>query len=148
MADKKGLGHHRARVVGRTRRGRLHPSPSDVPPDQSAPPPQPSTFFVSPLPASPSGQVTSDQVFEAAGILVEERDRVTKARDLLAALAARTGPALKKQIVEAWLEAFGARSTGSRHGCAHRDGGSASVREEPFIRAAFGCFPSRDEELL
>ena len=62
---------------------------------------------MSPPPAAESGQVAFDQVFEAAGIAAEERDRVTKTRDLLAALPPGTDAAVKKQIVEASLKAFG-----------------------------------------
>ena len=69
--------------------------------------PPPATFFVTPPPAAASGQVAFDKVFEAAGIAAEERDRVAKTRDLLASLPAGTDAAIKKQIVEASLKAFG-----------------------------------------
>jgi hypothetical protein len=59
------------------------------------------------LPAAPGGNVDYDAVFAAAGIEDEERARVAKARELLAALPAGTEPAVKKQIVEASLKAFG-----------------------------------------
>jgi hypothetical protein len=107
MADKKGWG---TTVLGWF-------VVQDGPPDGGAGPdvtsepaasaPEPSTFFVSQPPAAPSGQVASDQVFEAAGIPADERERVTKTRDLLAALPAGTDAGIKKQIVEASLKAFG-----------------------------------------
>ena len=80
-------------------------APPAAAPDQPAA--EPSTFFVSPPPASRSGQVAFDKVFEAAGIAAEERDRVTKTRDLLTTLPPATDAAIKKQIVEASLKAFG-----------------------------------------
>jgi len=70
-------------------------------------PPEPSTFFVTEPPSARSGQVDFDKVFEAAGIPAEERDRVRKTRDLLDSLPAGTDAAIKKQIVEASLTAFG-----------------------------------------
>jgi hypothetical protein len=107
MADKKGWGTTVLGwlVVQDEEAGAQ--ATSDVPSDQPAEAPEPSTFFVSPPPASPSGEVAFDQVFEAAGIPAEERDRVTKTRDLLGALPAGTDAAVKKQIVEASLKAFG-----------------------------------------
>ncbi len=58
-------------------------------------------------PASPGGQVDFDAVFDAAGIDAEERERVTKAAELLTSLPADTAVPVKKQIVEASLKAFG-----------------------------------------
>ena len=58
-------------------------------------------------PAAPGGQVDFDAVFEAAGIDTDERERVAKAGELLASLPADTAVAVKKQIVEASLKAFG-----------------------------------------
>ena len=107
MADKKGWG---TTVLGWfvVQEGQAAGDAApDATPDEPAPAPEPSTFFVSPPPAAPSGQVAFDQVFEAAGIVADERDRVTKTRDLLAALPAGTDAAIKKQIVEASLKAFG-----------------------------------------
>lgn len=106
MADKKGWG---TTVLGWFVVQEDQPgseAPPDVAPDQPAAP-DPSTFFVSPPPAAPSGEVAFDKVFEAAGIAAEERDRVTKTRDLLASLPAGTDSVIKKQIVEASLKAFG-----------------------------------------
>jgi hypothetical protein len=82
-------------------------APVEVTPAEAASAPEPSTFFVSAPPAASAGHVAFDQVFEAAGIAAEERDRVTKTRDLLAGLPAGTDAAIKKQIVEASLKAFG-----------------------------------------
>jgi hypothetical protein len=81
---------------------------------QSAGPSQPeigsataATIFQSEPPASPGGQVDFDKVYEAAGIDGDERERVAKASELLASLPADTAVAVKKQIVEASLKAFG-----------------------------------------
>lgn len=110
MSDKKGwrttvLGWF---VVQDEQPGGAEP-PADLTPEAQAAvsAPEPSTFFVSAPPAATSGQVAFDQVFEAAGIAAEERDRVKKTRDLLAGLPAGTDAAIKKQIVEASLKAFG-----------------------------------------
>ena len=53
------------------------------------------------------GAIDFAAVFEAAGVDSEERDRVTKAQDLLRSLPHETPTAVKKQIVEAALKAFG-----------------------------------------
>jgi hypothetical protein len=82
-------------------------APAEASPAPAGPAPEPSSFFVSAPPAAPSGEVAFDQVFEAAGIAAEERDRVSKTRDLLASLPVETDAAIKKQIVEASLKAFG-----------------------------------------
>jgi hypothetical protein len=63
--------------------------------------------FASPPPASPGGRVDFDGVFDSAGIEREERDRVAKAGELLGSLPAETPVAVRKQIVEASLKAFG-----------------------------------------
>jgi hypothetical protein len=60
-----------------------------------------------PLPPVVDGAVDFDQVFELGGVDAGERDRVTKARDLLRSLPAETPVLVKKQIVEASLKAFG-----------------------------------------
>jgi hypothetical protein len=64
-------------------------------------------FFQKAPPAAPGGRVDFDQVFDSAGIADEEQERVTKAVSLLASLPAETPVAVKKQIVEASLKAFG-----------------------------------------
>ncbi|MCX6549633.1 MAG: hypothetical protein NTY02_01270 [Acidobacteria bacterium] len=63
--------------------------------------------FVSNPPAATGGKVDFDAVFEAAGIGSEERQRVVKTAELLGTLPAETPTAVKKQIVEASLNAFG-----------------------------------------
>jgi hypothetical protein len=77
-------------------------------PDDPAPPaaPEPPAFVTEP-PAAPGGRVDFPKVYEAAGLDAEEQERVAKAAELLAALPAGTDPAIKKQIVEASLKAFG-----------------------------------------
>ena len=69
-------------------------------------PPMPQVFNTPP-PAAPGGNVDFDAVFEAAGVDVEERGRVSKAADLLKSLPPGTDPVVRKQIVEASLRAFG-----------------------------------------
>ena len=64
-------------------------------------------IFVTNPPAAIGGKVDFDQVYEAAGIGGDERQRVTKTLELLAALPADTPTPVKKQIVEASLTAFG-----------------------------------------
>jgi hypothetical protein len=68
---------------------------------------QAATVFTKEPPPAPGGRVDFDAVFEAAGIDGEERQRLVKAGDLLGSLPADTAVAVKKQIVEASLKAFG-----------------------------------------
>jgi hypothetical protein len=68
--------------------------------------PTPEIFQQEPPPPT-GGQVAFDEVFGAAGIDADERERVGKAQQLLASLPAETPVAVKKQIVEASLKAFG-----------------------------------------
>jgi hypothetical protein len=68
--------------------------------------PEPPAFATTP-PAAPGGQVDFPGVFAAAGVDEEEQARVAKAAALLGSLPADTEPAVKKQIVEASLNAFG-----------------------------------------
>jgi len=68
--------------------------------------PVPDVFQSAP-PAPVGGQVEFEAVFEAAGIDAGERERVDKAQQLLSSLPAETPVAVKKQIVEASLKAFG-----------------------------------------
>ena len=70
-------------------------------------PAQPAVEFVAAPPAAPGGQVDFPGVYAAAGIDDEEQARVEKAAGLLRSLPEGTDPALKKQIVEASLNAFG-----------------------------------------
>lgn len=63
--------------------------------------------FQTPPPAAIGGQVDFDAVFTSAGVRAEERERVAKTIELLHSLPAGTDAAVKKQIVEAALKAFG-----------------------------------------
>ena len=75
--------------------------------EPAAAPPGPEVAFATPPPAAPGGQVDFPAVFAAAGIDAEEQERVAKAAGLLRSLPAGTDDAVKKQIVEASLTAFG-----------------------------------------
>lgn len=84
----------------------------DTPPDppaahDAATAPAPAEFFQTTPPPSRGGQVDFDAVFEAAGVDAEERGRVARAAELLRSLPEGTDAAVKKQIVEASLRAFG-----------------------------------------
>ena len=91
------------------------PSPDQAPaPDAAAAPaagdpaaPPGPSFFEKDPPAAVGGRVDFDAVFEAAGLAEEERQRVAKAIDLLQSLPGETPIAVRKQIVEASLKAFG-----------------------------------------
>jgi len=84
-----------------------NPADSDRPaPRRSAPQPQ-LDVFSTPPPAATGGQVDYEQVFDAAGIGGEERERVTRTLELLTSLPPGTEEAVKKQIVTASLRAFG-----------------------------------------
>lgn len=63
--------------------------------------------FATPPPPAPGGNVDFDQVFEAAGIDAEERERVGRTLALLNSLPPGTDETVKKQIVMASLRAFG-----------------------------------------
>jgi cell division protein FtsB len=63
--------------------------------------------FSGAIPDAPGGKIDFNAVFEAAGIDPDAQGRVSKAAELLGALPAGTEPAVKKQIVEASLKAFG-----------------------------------------
>lgn len=63
--------------------------------------------FQTPPPAAVGGQVDFESVFASAGVDAEERQRVAKTIELLHGLPAGTDAAVKKQIVEAALKAFG-----------------------------------------
>jgi hypothetical protein len=69
------------------------------------PPPVPETYGAPP--PAPGGQVDFVAVFEAGGVDKDERERVEKAQSLLNSLPEGTDTAVKKQIVEASLNAFG-----------------------------------------
>jgi len=64
-------------------------------------------IFVKDPPAALGGQVDFKAVFEAAGIDDEQAGRVARAQELLASLPGETPAAVRKQIVEASLTAFG-----------------------------------------
>jgi hypothetical protein len=81
--------------------GAAEPPPVDAPAG-SAP-----TFFQTPPPAAADGRVDFEGVFAAAGIDRDERDRVERASELLASLPSETAVAVRKQIVEAAMKAFG-----------------------------------------
>jgi len=63
--------------------------------------------FQTPPPPPTGGQVDFGAVFTAAGVDPEEQQRVARTTDLLRSLPAGTDAAVKKQIVEASLKAFG-----------------------------------------
>jgi hypothetical protein len=63
--------------------------------------------FQTPPPVATGGRVDFEAVFAAAGVDAEERQRVAKTIELLRSLPAGTDTAVKKQIVEASLKAFG-----------------------------------------
>ncbi len=54
-----------------------------------------------------NGQVDFEAVYEAGGVDADERERIAKAKSLLDSLPENTDVAVKKQIVEASLKAFG-----------------------------------------
>ncbi len=88
------------------------PAEGDASADPAASAASPSTevppeIFQKEPPAASGGSVDFDAVFEAAGIEPDERQRVAKAQELLAGLPAETPVAVRKQIVEASLKAFG-----------------------------------------
>jgi hypothetical protein len=78
--------------------GESPPSASTVPP---------SATFSSDPPPAPGGKIDFDAVFDAAGIAPEERERVVRAGELLGSLPSDTPVAVRKQIVEASMKAFG-----------------------------------------
>jgi hypothetical protein len=83
------------------------PSADAAPPSTEGPAPAVGQVFATNPPAAIDGKVDFDAVFTAAGISEEDRGRVTKASDLLGSLPPDTPVAVKKQIVEASLKAFG-----------------------------------------
>src|SRR5687768_10426698 len=72
----------------------------------TTPSPTQSVFHSVPPPPS-GGQIDFPAVFSAAGVDDEEQQRVARTTDLLKSLPAGTDAAVKKQIVEASLKAFG-----------------------------------------
>ena len=70
--------------------------------------PSPTQAVFQSVPPPPSGgQIDFPAVFSAAGVDDEEQQRVARTTDLLKSLPAGTDAAVKKQIVEASLKAFG-----------------------------------------
>src|SRR4051812_2354966 len=74
-------------------------------PSSAAPAPALDVFKTAP-PEAPGGQVDFDNVFEAAGIDAEQRERVSRTFSLLTDLPPGTDDTVKKQIVMASLRAF------------------------------------------
>ena len=74
--------------------------------DYATPSPTQGVFKTSPPPPA-GGQVDFGAVFGAAGVDLEEQQRVARTTELLRSLPASTDAAVKKQIVEASLKAFG-----------------------------------------
>ena len=72
----------------------------------TTPSPTQSVFQKSPPPPA-GGVVDFAAVFDAAGVDQEEQQRVARTTELLRSLPAGTDAAVKKQIVEASLKAFG-----------------------------------------
>jgi hypothetical protein len=79
---------------------------TSVPDNYTTPSPTQSVFQSAPPPPA-GGQVDFAAVFAAAGVDEEEQQRVARTTELLKGLPAGTDPAVKKQIVEASLKAFG-----------------------------------------
>jgi hypothetical protein len=65
------------------------------------------SVFQQPPPPPTGGQVDFAAVFVAAGVDQDEQQRVSRTTELLRSLPAGTDAAVKKQIVEASLKAFG-----------------------------------------
>jgi len=76
-------------------------------PGASAPPAPPPVTFVREPPTAVEGKVDFAGVLDAAGVDASERDLFAKAESLLGSLPPGTDPAVRKQIVEASLKAFG-----------------------------------------
>jgi hypothetical protein len=108
MSDKKGWGSTVLGwfVVKESEEAGMSTEPGEVPSPGATPVP-PAVSFRGEVPPSPGGRVDFDAVYAAAGVDPEEQSRLSKASDLLSALPAGTDPAVKKQIVEASLKAFG-----------------------------------------
>ena len=76
-------------------------------PDNYTTPSPTQTVFQSAPPPPTGGQVDFAAVFSAAGVDNDEQQRVARTTELLKSLPADTDAAVKKQIVEASLKAFG-----------------------------------------
>lgn len=75
--------------------------------NSETPPPAPAVELKGPLPNAEGGKLDFPKIFEAAGISADEQGRVGKAQELLKTLPVETPIAVKRQIVEASLKAFG-----------------------------------------
>ena len=116
MSDKKGWGstvagwfieRDEAPIPVETDSGGApDPAPSPATDNYTTPSPTQSVFQKAPPPPT-GGQVDFAAVFSAAGVDQDEQQRVQRTTDLLRSLPAGTDAAVKKQIVEASLKAFG-----------------------------------------
>ena len=79
---------------------------TSLPDNYTTPSPTQTVFQTAPPPPT-GGQVNFAAVFSAAGVDDEEQQRVARTTELLRGLPAGTDAAVKKQIVEASLKAFG-----------------------------------------
>ncbi len=86
--------------------GSAEPIPSVSESSYTSPSPTQSVFQTAPPPPT-GGQIDFAAVFVAAGVDAEEQQRVARTTELLKSLPAGTDAAVKKQIVEASLKAFG-----------------------------------------
>lgn len=80
--------------------------PASAPDPYTTASPTQSVFQTAPPPPT-GGQIDFAAVFVAAGVDDEEQQRVARTTELLRSLPAGTDAAVKKQIVEASLKAFG-----------------------------------------
>jgi hypothetical protein len=116
MSDKKGwastvagwfIERDEAPIPPETDFGRApDPAPPPATDNYATPSPTQTVFQKAPPPPT-GGQVDFAAVFAAAGVDADEQQRVGRTTDLLRSLPAGTDPAVKKQIVEASLKAFG-----------------------------------------
>jgi hypothetical protein len=103
MSDKKSWG---STVLGWfvvQDEGRRPDGPDAAPADAAAL----EGMFSKDIPAATAGRVDFEAVYDAAGIDPEMRSHCEKAAQLLASLPTQADQAVKKQIVEASLKAFG-----------------------------------------
>ena len=83
------------------------PDPLSAEEAAAAAPEPPPVAFVREPPKAVGGQVDFDGVLDAGGVDATERDLFAKAQSLLGSLPPGTDPAVRRQIVEASLKAFG-----------------------------------------
>lgn len=115
MTDKKGWGSTVAgwfierdepALPDSAASGDVPEPPAPATENYTSPSPTQSVFQTAPPPPT-AGQVDFPAVFSAAGVDQDEQQRVARTTDLLRSLPAGTDAAVKKQIVEASLKAFG-----------------------------------------